>query len=47
VRHPQALGQQELQLVSELLPPMAEVRTLVWEDVLEKLFPVKYWKQGS
>ncbi len=38
VRHPQALGQQQLQLVAEPLAPMAEVRALVREDVLEELF---------
>jgi len=32
VRHPQALGQQQLQPVA----PMAQVRALVREDVLEK-----------
>ena len=29
VRHPQALGQQQLQLVAEPLAPMAQVRALV------------------
>lgn len=38
VRHPQALGQQQFQLVAEPLAPMAQVRTLVGEDVLEELF---------
>ena len=38
VRHPQALGQQQLQLVAEPLAPMAQVRALVREGVLEKLF---------
>jgi len=37
VRDPQALGQQKLQLVAEPLAPVAEVRTLVRELVLEKL----------
>src|SRR5215471_17903664 len=37
VRHPQALGQQELQLVAEPLAPMAEVASLMRELVLEKL----------
>src|SRR5882757_2496767 len=36
--HPQALGQQQLQLVAEPLAPMAQVRALVREDVLEELF---------
>ena len=39
VRHPQALGQKQLQLVAEALPPVAQVRALVWELVLEELFP--------
>ena len=38
MRHPQALGQQQLQLVTEPLAPMAQVRALVREGVLEKLF---------
>src|SRR6516162_3744758 len=36
VRHPQALGQQEFQLVAEPLAPMAQVSSLV-----------KNWKYGS
>src|SRR5271168_3606426 len=36
--HSQALGQQQLQLVAEPLAPMAQVRALVREGVLEKLF---------
>jgi hypothetical protein len=47
VRHPQALGQQQLQFVAEPLAPMAQVRALVREGVLEKLFTVKNWKYGS
>jgi hypothetical protein len=39
VRYPQALGQQELQLVAEPRPPMAEVRALVRKGMLEELFP--------
>jgi hypothetical protein len=39
MRHPQALGQQQLQLVAEPLSPMAQVRAFVRELVLEKLFP--------
>src|SRR6185503_5199003 len=39
VRYPQALGQKQLQLVAEALPPVAQVRALVWELVLEELFP--------
>src|SRR5262245_51971487 len=35
---PQALGQQQFQLVAEPLAPMAQVRTLVRESVLEELF---------
>lgn len=35
MRHPQALGQQQLQLVAKPLAPMAQVRALVREDVLE------------
>ena len=42
--HPQALGQQQFQLVAKPIAPMGEVRALVREDVLEKLRPVKYWK---
>src|ERR1700757_5017962 len=38
MRHPQALGQQQLQLVAEPLAPMAQVRALVRERVLEELF---------
>jgi len=39
VRHPQALGQQQLQLVAEPLSPMAQVGALVRELMLEELFP--------
>src|SRR6201987_5639789 len=38
VRHPQALGQQQLQLIAKPLAPVAEVRELVGESVLEELF---------
>src|ERR1700757_1004277 len=38
MRHPQALGQQQLQLVAEPLAPMAQVRALVRERMLEELF---------
>ena len=38
VRHPQALGQQQLQLVAEPLAPMAQVRALVREGMLKELF---------
>jgi hypothetical protein len=38
VRHPQTLGQQQFQSVAEPLAPMAQVASLVWEDVLEELF---------
>src|SRR5215218_644330 len=37
MRHPQALSQQQLQSVAEPLAPMAQVRALVREGVLEKL----------
>jgi hypothetical protein len=37
--HSQALGQKRLQLVTEPLPPVAQVRALVRERVLEKLLP--------
>ena len=37
VRHPQALGQQQLELVAQPLPPVAEVGALVREGVLEEL----------
>ena len=39
VRHPQALGQKQLQLVAETLPPVAQVRALMGEAVLEELLP--------
>ena len=39
VRHPQALGQQQFQLVAEPLAPVAQVRALVRELMLEELFP--------
>jgi hypothetical protein len=37
VRHPKALGQQQFQLIAEPLAPMAQVRALVRERVLEEL----------
>jgi hypothetical protein len=37
MRHPQALGQQQLQSVAEPLAPVAQVRALVREGVLEEL----------
>ena len=37
VRHPQALGQQQVELVAQPLAPMAEVGALVREGVLEEL----------
>jgi hypothetical protein len=37
VRHSKALGQQQFQLVTEPLAPVAQVRALVRERVLEKL----------
>ena len=36
---PQALGQEKLQFVAEPLAPMAQVRALVREGMLEELFP--------
>ncbi len=36
VGYPQALGQQQVQLVAETLPPVAEVGALVRECVLEE-----------
>jgi len=39
VRNPQTLGQQQLQLVAEPVAPMAQVRALVREDMLEELRP--------
>ena len=39
MRHAQALGQQQFQLVAEPLAPVAEVRALVREAMLEELFP--------
>ena len=38
MRHAQALGQEQLQLASKPLAPMAQVRALVREVVLEELF---------
>jgi hypothetical protein len=38
MRHPQALGQQQLQSVAQPLAPMAEVRALVRKLMLEELF---------
>jgi len=38
VRHPQAFGQQQLQLVAKPLAPVAQVRALVRERVPKKLF---------
>ena len=37
--YPQALGQKQLQLIAEPLPPMAQVRALMREGMLEELFP--------
>jgi len=37
MRHPQTLGQQQLQFVAEPLSPMAQVGAFVRELVLEKL----------
>ena len=39
MRHPQAFSEQKLQLVAEALAPMAQVRALVRERMLEKLLP--------
>jgi hypothetical protein len=39
VCYPQALGQQQLQLVTEPRAPMAEVRALVRKGMLEELLP--------
>src|SRR5271166_513178 len=39
MRHPQAFSEQKLQLVAEPLAPMAQVRALVRERMLEELFP--------
>lgn len=44
---PQALGQQQLQLVAEPFAPAAQVRALVREGVLKNSSPVKNWKYGS
>jgi len=38
VRYLQNLRQQQRQLIAELLAPMAQVRAVVWESVLENLF---------
>jgi hypothetical protein len=37
MRHPQALGQQELKLVPEPLAPMAQIGALMREAMLEEL----------
>jgi hypothetical protein len=39
MRHPQTLGQKQLQSVNEPLPPMAQVGALVRELMLEELLP--------
>ena len=44
MRDPQALGQQQLQLVAEPLPPMAQVGALVRELVLEELVAGKVFE---
>ena len=36
VRHPQALGQQQLELAAQPIPPVAEIGALVREGVLEE-----------
>jgi hypothetical protein len=38
MRNPQALGQEKLQLGAEPLAPVAQVRALVWQLMLEELF---------
>jgi hypothetical protein len=37
VRHPQALGQQQFELVAKPIAPMAQVGTLMWKLMLEEL----------
>jgi hypothetical protein len=37
MRHPQALSEQQFELVAKPLPPMAQIRALVRELVLEEL----------
>jgi hypothetical protein len=39
VRDPQALGQQQFQLIAEPPALLAEARALVWKLMLEELFP--------
>ena len=39
MRHPQTLGQQQFELLTEALAPMAQVRALVRKLVLEELRP--------
>ena len=46
MRHAQALGQKQLELVAEPLAPLAQVRALVRESS-ENPSPVKCWKCGS
>ena len=46
MRHPQAFGEQQVELVAEPLAPMAQVRALVREGVLEKFLAgevLKVW----
>ena len=47
VRHPQALGQQQVQLVAQALPPVAEVGAFVREAALEERLTGECWKYGS
>ena len=47
MRHPQALGQQQLQFVAEPLAPMAQVRALVREGLLQEIFAGEELKYGS
>ena len=47
MRDPQAFGQQQLQLVTQPLAPVAQIRAFVRELVLENSSPVNCWKYGS
>jgi hypothetical protein len=47
VRHPQALGQKQFHFVAKALSPMAQVRTLMRELMLEELFPGEVLEIGG
>lgn len=47
VRHPQALGQQKVELVTKARAPMAEIRALVRKLMLEKRLAGEALEYGS